>query len=342
MIFHGLRVLLAVFLALPLAAADQRLLSMLPANAEAAMGVDVRAVLRSNLGQEMMKAGSAETPELKEFTALTGLDLYKDIHEVMFAGFSIAPGAAAKGSADGVAMVLGNFQPARIGQAILSKGGVKSTYGGREIWYPEQKGADAKNALVFLDNSVAVAGSDAQVKRFLDGASGGASGLQSRVSDVSGRYDIWMVSMVSPAKLAGSMDAAGGTPEEAMGPLQGDMFRKIKASQGGIKLGPQIHIGMEMEAETAEDATALMNVLQFFQSMIAGGAPKGSEGMPEGLQQLLSSVKMRTEASMLLVDMNVPEADMVSFFKAAAAKSRVSQSSGDTQPAQQEDIVIVQ
>lgn len=336
MIFHGIRVLLAVLVALPLMAADQKLLSMLPANAEVVMGINVRAILDSGLGKEMMNSSSSRTSDLEELAAETGLDLRKDIREVVLAGFQTTPGAGAKGAAKGVALISGNFQPSRIGQAIVAKGGTKQTYAGRDLWYPEPKTSNSKDAVTFLDNSLAVAGTESEVKRFLDGVSGNASSsLRSKANSVGSRYDIWLVSMVSPAKLAGSMDAAGGAPEQAMGPLQGDMFQKIKTSQAGIKFGPQMKLGVEMEAETAEDATALFGVLQFFKSMLGSGAPKGDPAAAAQFTKMLSAVQMRTEASMVLMELEVAEADVLAMVKSAAAAAM--------KPAEkEEEIVVVQ
>jgi hypothetical protein len=291
---------------------------MLPANTEVVMGINVRAILDSGVGKEMMKSGSAQKSELQEFTTLTGLDPQKDIHEVVLASSEFARGTGTNGS-KGVAIISGNFQPARIGQAILSKGGSKTTYAGRDLWYPEIKKEGDKDALAFLDNQLLVAGTEAEVKHFLDGGTGNVpAALRSKAASVGSRYDIWVVSMVSPSKLAGSMDSGSGPAEQAMGPLQGDMFKKIKSSQGGIKFGPRMRLGVEMEAETVEDAAALLGVLQFFKSMMGGAGPTRDAGAPAEFTKMLSSVQMRTEASSVLLDLEVAEADVLNIVRSAA------------------------
>lgn len=344
-----LRSALSLMLVLPALAADPRLLALLPGESEAVMGINVQAVFKSTIGQEIAKSSQSQSKDLEEFTAMTGVDLKNDIHEVMLAGFSLTPGSGAKGTAKGLALIRGNFQPARIGTAILAKGGTKASFQGKDIWYPQSIGKTSavtgqeKDVMTFVDSTLAVAGPESQVKRFLSGGHPKAqASLQSKVNAASNRYDIWMVSNVSPAQLAGAMDVAGGTPEQAIGPMQGDMFKKIESTQGGIKFGPTIHFGMEMEAITPEDATALLNVMQFFQSMMAGSAQSkngSSSGMPAGLQSMLSGVKMRSQAKTVSIEWDVPEATALEFIRSSAAKKRAEPASS---PQKEEEIIVIQ
>ncbi|MCW5963904.1 MAG: hypothetical protein KIT83_07690 [Bryobacterales bacterium] len=344
-----IRVLFLLALALPALAADPKLLSMLPSDAEAVIGVDIRAVMRSGITQELMRtATTANMSELNEMIALTGMDPRTDLHEFVAAGFATTPGAAGKKDANGIAFITGNFNQQRLAAAMTSKGGKKTMYKGRELWMPEARAGSGPDVLTFLDGNTLLAGDERHVKRYLDGASAPLSGgLRTRVDSVSGRYDMWMVSVVSPATLVDSVSGKQADLDQAAGALQGDMFQKIKQVQGGLKFGPQTTFGLEMIATTAEDANALMNVLQFFQSMMAGAGGQGANQMPAGIKDMLSSVRMTTQDKTLLVSMNVMEQDIVNFLKTAATKSTTVENDSPASPAprsqpKQEEILIIQ
>src|SRR5690606_34881088 len=92
-------------------AADARLISMLPEKSEAVAGVNLKAILHSGLAQEFMKSPGSGAGSLAEFTAMTGVDINRDIDEVLFAGFTphAGQGAPKPGSTIGVGFVTGTF-----------------------------------------------------------------------------------------------------------------------------------------------------------------------------------------------------------------------------------------
>ncbi len=335
----------------PLLAADPKLLSLVPADTEAVMGLDVKAVLRSGVVKELMRTStSSNVDELNEMIALTGVDPRQDVNEIVVAGFASKPGTSSTKEANGLVFVTGNFDPARVGAAIATKGGKKALYKGRTLWTPEAKTTGGPDVLTFLDSGVLLAGNESRVKRYLDGATAPLAGsLRARVDEVSSRYDIWMVSAISPSAIADSVSGKPGELQQAAGALQGDMFQKIESVQGGLKFGPQTILGLEMNAITPEDATALMNVLQFFQSMMSGAGGKEGNQMPAGLKNMLSSIRMSTQAKTVLVSMSLAEQDIVNFLKASAVKKPApgedkparSEPPASSQP-KQEEIIIIQ
>ena len=124
------------------------------------------------------------------------------------------------------------------------------------------------------------------MKQVLDKKQGAlSSGILSRVNEVSSRYDIWMVSAVSPATMAGALSGGNAGQEAGPGAMAGDFFKKVESTQGGIKLGPTINIGLEVISTSPEDATALMNVLSFFRSMIVSQPPKEGQPLPRRVHQ---------------------------------------------------------
>ncbi len=341
------RAMPAVFVLATLAlAADSRLLSMLPANSEAVAGVDVQAILNSGIAQELMKTSSGGTNSLAEFTAMTGVDIKRDIRSVLFAGYTppAAAGAAKPASTVGVGFITGTFDPSRIGQAILSKGGKSESYKGYTLYTPEAKTNKDGDTLVFLDPGTIVAGNPVQVKQVLDKKQGGLpAGILSRVNEVSGRYDIWMVSAVSPSAMAGTLSSPSPGEDAGPGALAGDFFKKVESTQGGIKLGSTINIGLEVISTSPEDATALMNVLGFFRSMIGSQPPKeGQPGPPVGLAKMLNAIQMRTDAKTLFLTMDVPETDVISFMREAQKRSSERKVAAEQKAATPEEITVVQ
>lgn len=335
------RVMPAVFALATLAfAVDSRLLSMLPANAEAVAGVDVQAIMNSGLAQELMKSSSSGANSLAEFTAMTGVDPKRDIRSVLFAGFTppAAAGASKPVGAVGVGFISGTFDRSRIGQAILAKGGTTESYKGYTLYTPETKTNKDGDVLTFLDPGTIVAGSAVQVKQVLDKKQGGlSSGILSRVNEVSGRYDIWMVSAVSPSAMAGTLSGGNAGEDAGPGALAGDFFKKVESTQGGIKLGPTINIGLEVISTSPEDATALMNVLGFVRSMIGSQPPKeGQPGPPAGLTRMLNAIQMRTDAKTLFLTMDVPETDVINFMHEAQKRA------SEPKAATPEEVTVVQ
>jgi hypothetical protein len=316
--------LLALTFSASVFAVDARLLAMLPANAEAVGGVNVRGVMNSAVARELMNSPQATAADLQSLFALTGVDVQTDIQELVFAGI---PPAAAKGGAKpgetiGVGFITGRFDPARIGSAILSKGGKQSPYKGFSLYTMDAASNESGDVMAFLDDRTMVAGNAAQVKKILDKTPGGLSPeLLARVNSVSGRYDLWMVSAVSPAKVAGGI-SGDGVAGDAAGALAGDFFQKVVSTQGGIKLGPTISVGLELNSATPEDATALMNVLGFFRSMVAAAPRKeGEAGPPQGFLNMLNAIQMRTNAKTLTISMDFPEADLVALLRSAKGAS---------------------
>ena len=347
----ALRMILLLALSLPGAAADPKLLSLVPGDAEAVIGVDFRAVMRSGVTQELMRtATNTNTAEFDEMVALTGIDPRTDIHEMVAAGFATPTGAKAKGEASGIVFATGNFNAERIAAAIATKGGKKSLYKGRTLWAPPKSAtAGTAGVVTFLEGNVVLAGDDLRVKRYLDGTSPMASTLRSRLDDVSSRYDLWMVSAVSPRAIADSMSNKQANLEQAAGALQGDMFKKIESMQGGLKFGPQTVMGLEMLASSPEDATALVNVMRFFQSMMAGGGETGAGGkgeMPAAMKSALSAVRLSAQGSTVTVRLSLAEAAVIDFLKKATIKPATQ---AEAEPAarprptpKQEEIIIIQ
>ncbi|MCZ2152344.1 MAG: hypothetical protein LC114_00345 [Bryobacterales bacterium] len=341
------RLMLATLLAAGIAfGADARLLSLIPAKTEAVVGINVRAILESGIATELMKpAENGQADGLAELSAMTGLDLKRDIDEAIFAGYNAPAGAGTSkpGSNLGVGFIKGTFDVSRIGSAILSKGGSRQSYKGYTL-YRQPAGADKTAAradddvLAFLDSGTMVVGSVADVKQVLDHAQGQLRGeILSRVRDVGSRYDIWLVGAGSTAKMASSFSGSAAGKDNPAGALAGDFFKKVESTQGGIKLGPMINIGIEVNSTSPEDATALMNVLGFLKSMVsAQPAKEGQPGPPAGLVNMLNAVRMRTEAKTLFLTMDVPEADVVNFLRTAR------QQAAKPKEASNEEIIVIQ
>lgn len=342
-----LRIVLAAALSLSALAADARLLSLVPSDAEAVIGVNFRAVMGSGIAQEIMRTATvSDTSDFNEMIALTGVDPRRDLHELIAAGFATAPGTPNK-DATGIVFVTGNFSPERIGAAITAKGGKTAMHKGHTLWLPPSDSGIGRDAIAFLDGNVLLAGNEARVRRYLDRKPAPLGGpVRARVEDVSSRYDLWMVSAISPSVIADSISSKPKDLEQAAGALQGDMFQKIESVQGGLKFGSTTTLGMEMNATTAQDATALMNVLQFFQSMLAAGGGQGAAEVPSGVRNALSSVRMQTQDKTLLVSMSMEERDIVEFLRSASA-NRPAGAGAKPKPKakaapKQEEIIIIQ
>src|SRR3954451_11180397 len=141
-------------------AADPQLLALAPPDAKILAGVNVDQAKVSPMGQYVLGQiqASGNATQLQQFTALTGFDPTRDIHEVLVAS------SAGPNEHTGLFLARGNFDPARIAAFLSSHNATTESYNGVTI-IADPKG---QGGVAFLNATIAAGGDMANLKAAID------------------------------------------------------------------------------------------------------------------------------------------------------------------------------
>ena len=249
-------ILTGLFLGVVAAAgADPALLRMLPAEPQMVAGLDVERARDSVFGRRILAEMKDEDEGFRKLVDSTGFDPRRDLREVAMGVSGLGEQSRA------VVAVRGTFDGARIGRFLEAEGGQKVVYRGVEIWKGKQ--SKGEEGFAFLNGTLAVFGAETLVRQAVDRHLGGAAGIEAalaaRVSDWSGRGDAWFVSGVP-------LGAMGRGPGGLVpGGLPVDVIREAAV---GVRLGSVVEVSGELAMRSAQDATALADVVRFMVSML--------------------------------------------------------------------------
>jgi hypothetical protein len=238
---------LAFTLALPLRAANDDALSLVPPDA-AAVGMIRVADLRTN---PLFDKVFAETDrisgdaEAARFLEEVRLNPKQDIDLVVFAG---SPKAVGPGGGSGFAAFEGRFDAAKLAVATEGRGGVrKSVPAGDYYILPGHRHEGARRdggAVAFLSNRLIVAGNEAAVVAVLGRRTAGensfasGAGLGASLSRVETRASAWaLVDMARmPTKARAAARAGGDAPEAILGAMASVSLLALSATADGDAL----------------------------------------------------------------------------------------------------------
>ena len=307
-------------------AADTQLLNLVMPDAQVMAGINVTTAKISPFGTYLLSQLAANEAGsnghgLQDFIAKTGFDPRQDVTEILSAsaGNATAPG--------GLILAKGNFQVDKLSALVGadSKQQVSSYAGATLITSSDPK---EPHALAFLGNDIAVLGDVASVKAALDRAGSVNSispALATRVQALSTTEDAWTVSLASLASLIpGGLNGPAGNS----GAGQALQFAKnIQASSGGVKFGASIDISGQAVTDTAQNATALADLIRMISSLVSMSAAQNPPAA--GAVQILQSLKVSADGTAVNLSLSIPETQVESLVKlaassklAASAKSR--------------------
>lgn len=169
---------------------------VLPGTSHFVAGVEVRRILQSPLYQKYQaelkaKAESGGKNPFKELLEKTGLDAEKDVERVVFAG----QGGPAP---SGAALVIGRFEPTRLGSYIAKQKGIKALPAKGRTLYISAPSAPGKGetATVVMDARRVLIGERPAVEAILASNGPGLSAnaeLTGLVARVSPNAALWLV-----------------------------------------------------------------------------------------------------------------------------------------------------
>ena len=290
-----LRIVSAFILASPwagvLQAADPRLLNLIMPDAKILAGVNVSQAKTSPFGQFIISQVPAQDQHLQDVITKTGFDPRRDLDELLLAS------NGAQSNPSHLTLACGTFNVAQIQAAATAAGATSEVHKGITIVENLKHG----QAFAFLSPtchsgfSIAVAGGVADVKGAIDRQTAPAKVDADLL--VTANQDAWAVSLVPPPAIQPPANA----PDVPAVPST--VFQNVQQAQGGIKFGATVMLNAQLQADIAQNATALANVLQFLLNLGQMQAQQNSQAAAA-----LKTVNITTSGNMVNVSADVPEA----------------------------------
>jgi hypothetical protein len=285
----------AVVLAGSLCAADPELLSLAPPDSLVMAGINIEQVSLSPFGQFLLTQSQQQADaDLQKLADATGFDPRHDLKEILVA----ASGQPSSNS--GIILARGTFDVPRIVEAAVASGATVETYKGVQIIQGKPKGQEP---LAFPDSTIAIAGDAASVRAAIDRKSAPtavSSALAVQVNLLSTTEDAWFVSM---APLSQLMPHAANANAQAAGPFAA--LDKVLQSSGGVKFGANVVLSLRAVCQTAQDASALANVLKSLVSI--AGMNEGNEQSAAAMAALLQSLNVSADGTTVKISLSITE-----------------------------------
>ena len=281
--------------ALSSAAGDPALLALAPAGSQIVAAIDVDGSRNSPFGQFLLGQLSAHETDFQQLMQQTGFDPRRDLQSLVVAA---APSQGSGTSGRFVVLARGNFDQSRIKAAAQKDGSVVQSFGGIDV-IVKNKG-NGQTAFAFPDMNLAVMGDLPSVQQVIQNQSHPASldpALQDQISAIQ-TNDAWFASIVPANSLAADVD-----PNLGKSTNQAQVLQSIVRSSGGIDSASDVTFNAE--TRSAQDATALADVIRFVAGMM--GTQGGKTGQPAPLASALDSMKLDVAGSSVHMAMHLPE-----------------------------------
>ena len=281
------RILLPVLLILPAVPAPADVLTdLLPPDSKVVVGIRVRSLVLSSVAHTFASQAQAAAEGWLKTIPLDGIDLLRDIDEILIASTEKGP------TPSPVVVVTGRFDLARLVEGA-------TRYHGTPILAGE---TDTDNAVALLDNGIALIGNPGRVRAAIDqrGKNRIDAALNDRITSLRQRYDVW-----------GIGDGAGFMPPFA----DLNVAESIDRFQFGMQMASGLELSAEIHARSLEDAKKLGSAFSMMSAILKGAnASKGS-----------SKFEVEMEGATLKLTASVPDEDLKKIIEAeTAAMSPVS------------------
>jgi hypothetical protein len=290
-----LRIVSVFILASPwagvLQAADQQLLNLVMPDAKMLAGVNVSQAKTSPFGQFVISQVPAQDQHLQDVITKTGFDPRRDLDELLLAS------NGAQSNPSHLTLACGTFNVTQIKAAATAAGATSEVYKSITIVENLKHG----QAFAFLSHtcdsgfSIAVAGGVADVKGAIDRQTAPAKVDASLL--VTADQDAWAASLVPPPAIQPPANAPN------VPAVPSTVFQNVQQAHGGIRFGANVMLNAQLQADSAQNASALANVLQFLLNLGQMQAQQNSQAAAA-----LKTVNITTSGNMVNVSADVPEA----------------------------------
>jgi hypothetical protein len=274
------------------------LLNLVMPDATVVSGMNVAQSVTSPFGQYILSQMQSNDTGFLQFISSTGFDPRKDLLEILAAtSATSSPSSATTHS--GLILGRGVFQPAMIIGAATEQGGVITSYRGFSLIGPPASQTD-NFALTFLDGATAAMGDISSVKAVVDRKLAGATftgPLAQNAIAVSAANSAWFA---TNTPLSDFMSSKQGTLN---GVSQSPLLQSVQQASGGVQFGTAgITVSADAVTASPQNAQALVDVLKFFISMIAGNA-----NAPANVTSIASSAQFTVNGSTAHISLTLAE-----------------------------------
>ena len=288
------------------AAVDPGLLDLVMPDAQVLAGVQVQQSLASPFGQYVLTQ-LPDNDGVTKFAAATGLDLRRDVREVLAASVGGTLGA---GSANpGLILVRGRFQPDRIVALATLAGSSVTSWNGLVVITPPQNAAGA--SLTFLDSSTLVIGDRASVEGVVarHAANASFSGpLAQQAQIASGANDAWLTTLTP----------LGQFMKGANTPLPPALLQTVAGLAAGVHFeAAAVTLLGEVSTPSEKDAQSMADTLKFLAAMLQANKNQNPQAAA-----LLQSAQFTTVGPVMRMSLSVPEQQMEQIFVLPGAKPK--------------------
>lgn len=277
------------------ATVDPHLLGLVMPDAKVLAGVNVVSAKNSPFGQYVLTQMAPHAQDLQMFAAMTGFDPTQDLIELLAA----SNGAAGKHT--GLALATGTFNVSAISTAAKAHGGTVDTYHGATIVTdPDQKGP-TPSGIAFLGTTIAIVGDLPDVQAAIDRQNAYStidSNLANQAKSLSANQDAWVVSIIGPPPIQPPPNSANGST----GLIPPTAFQQIVGGTAGLKLGTNVVVTAQAQADNAQDATNFAGLIQMLANMAKLQADKNPQAA-----NLANALTVSSSGTNVNVTFTIPE-----------------------------------
>ncbi|MBK7928677.1 MAG: hypothetical protein IPJ98_14645 [Bryobacterales bacterium] len=227
------------------------------------MGLDVRGILNSPLGQKLFQEMKSLGGKWTSNASAEEMELLQGIERVFLSAPAQAGNLTAAAQREAVVAIQGTFDPNRL-RRMLGARGKRSSYKGVEMWTESRSPVGAAGAqMAIVSPQVILLGDNASLRAAIDHhASADPNRAYDpvflRATEMAPLYEVWFVGNIPPKSLTGDGAAAPG-PMSA--------FDSVESFEAGIsiKQGMQLQFNLNTPspAEASKIAQGLAGMMMF-------------------------------------------------------------------------------
>ena len=297
------------------AAVDSSLLALAPANSRIVAAVNVDGSRNSAFGQFLLRQFNVHDDGFQQLMEQTGFDPRRDLQSVLLIA---APSQNSRAQGRFAVLARGSFDQNRIKEAARKKGSAVQRFQGVDLIVGNE--GNDQTVFAFPEAGLGIMGDLLSVKQVIQNQSHPPTldpALQDQISKVKAN-DAWFASISLPPSFAADVD-----PDLKKSMDHAQVLRSIVRSSGGINFGSTSEVVLNAETRSAQDATALADVIRFLSSMLQ--TQRGNDGKVALLAPALDSMKLEAAGSSVHMTLHLPESileQLATMQEKPAARSR--------------------
>lgn len=288
--------------------ADPALVRLLPADSAFLAGIHANQIRNSRFGQFLLDQMKQEEANFSKLEQATGFDPRRDLTELLVASDD------ARGKGNALVVARGRFDAAQIKTFAESEGARTQLYNGVTVF----TGGDAHGDgwVAVLDGTTAVAGKDTAVRTAIDRYKGAAAGgvdakTSARITELSGRYDAWVVTSSLNRLTEDFRNPQVG------GAMNGNLMQSMQSVVGGVRFGQNVEVMAEAQMRSEKDATAMVDVVRFLAGMIQLNS---QDNRAAEMSALLDKMDLKASGTQFRMSLQIPEESIEKLVRPASRR----------------------